>query len=142
MGASIRGHMGRFRILENGNPTKIIDITSVDISQDSSFSRTFYVGRPVAEGDQSIEGWSGSIELEVKDAYVDKFIDALINGNLNGIGVSDYAFVTTEFYSDGTSSDYLYNDCQFKMSRRQSGVNEKITKRLEFQASTRKNLNE
>ena len=134
---SIRGHKGQFKIFENGQLSNIVDITSVDVSLDSSFSRTYYIGRPVGEGDQSIEGWSGSIELEVKDASVDEFIDALLTNNLNGIGVSDYTFLTTEQYGDGTSKNYVYFDVQFKMSRRQSGLSEKMTKSLEFQASGR-----
>ena len=138
--ASIRGHMGQFKLFENGAPTKIVDVTSVDISQDSSFSRSYYVGRGEGEGDQSIEGWSGSLECEVKDSSIDDFIDALINSNLIGIGISDYTFITTENYNDGSSSSYVYYGCQFKMSRRQSGLNEKMTKRLEFQADGRKKL--
>ena len=134
---SIRGHKGQFKIFENGQLSNIVDITSVDVSLDSSFSRTYYIGRPVGEGDQSIEGWSGSIELEVKDASVDEFIDALLTNNLNGIGVSDYTFLTTEQYGDGTSKNYVYFDVQFKMSRRQSDLSEKMTKSLEFQASGR-----
>lgn len=134
---SIRGHKGQFKVFENGQLTNIVDITSVDVSQDSSFSRTFYVGRPLPEGDQTIEGWSGSIELEVKDGSVDDFIDALVTNNLNGIGVSDYTFLTTEDYADGTSKSYVYFDVQWKMSKRQAGLTEKMTKRLEFQASGR-----
>lgn len=134
---SIRGHKGSFKIFENGQPTNIVDLTSVDVSQDSSFQRTFYVGRPLPEGDQAIEGWSGSVELEVKDASVDEFIDALVTNNLNGIGVSDYTFTTTEQYGDGQSKSYVYFDVQWKMSKRQAGLSEKMTKRLEFQASGR-----
>jgi hypothetical protein len=137
MSASIRGHQGQIRIFQDGALTDIVDITSVDVTQDSTFQRTFYVGRPIAEGDQSIEGWSGSLELEVKDASVDRFIDALVNNNLNGIGVSDYTFVTIENYADGRTQSYVYFDVQWKMGRRQSGLNEKMTKRLEFQASGR-----
>lgn len=134
---SIRGHKGSFKIFENGQPVNIVDLTSVDVSQDSSFQRTFYVGRPLPEGDQAIEGWSGSVELEVKDASVDEFIDALVTNNLNGIGVSDYTFSTTESYGDGTVKSYVYFDVQWKMSKRQAGLNDKMTKRLEFQASGR-----
>ena len=134
---SIRGHKGQLKIFENGQLTNIVDITSVDIAQDSSFIRTMYVGRAIPEGDQSIEGWSGSIDLEVKDASVDEFIDALITNNLNGIGVSDYTFLTTEEYGDGTNANYVYSDVQWKMSKKQSGLSEKMTKRLEFQASSR-----
>lgn len=137
---SIRGHKGQIKIFENGTPVNIVDITSVSVSQDSSFSRTFYVGKPLPEGDQTIEGWSGSCELEVKDAAVDEFIDALITNNLNGIGVSDYSFVTIEEYGDGTRASYVYFDCQWKMSKKQSGLTEKITKTLDFQASGRQRL--
>jgi hypothetical protein len=140
MSASIRGHQGQFKIFQDGALVEIVNLTSVDVNQDSSFSRSFYVGQPVPEGDQTIEGWSGSLECEVKDSSVDEFIDALVENNLNGIGVSDYTFVTTENYPDGTTKSYVYFDCQFKMSRRQAGLNEKMTKRLEFQASGRKAL--
>jgi len=140
MAPSIRGHNGTIKLFQDGAIVGIVDITSVDIKQDSSFSRAFYVGRPVPEGDQTIEGWSGSLETEVKDAEVDKFIDALVTNNLAGIGVSDYTFVTTENYPDGRSQSYVYFDCQFKMSRKQGGLNEKIVKTLEFQASGRQAL--
>lgn len=138
---SIRGHKGFFQVFKNGTlQGNIIDITSVDVSQDSTFQRSFYVGRATPEADQSIEGWSGSIELEVKDAAVDEFIDALVTDNLNGIGVADYAFVVREEYGDGTAKSYVYTDCVWKMSRRQAGLTEKITKRLEFQSSFRQPL--
>lgn len=102
--------------------------------------RAHYVGQPEPEGDQTIEGWSGSVEADVKDAEIDKMIDALVTNNLNGIGVSDYSFVTTENYSDGTTQSYVYYDAQFKMSKKQSGLQEKMTKRVEFQCSGRKAL--
>lgn len=134
---SIRGHKGQFKIFENGQLSNIVDITSVSVALDSSFSRTFYVGRPVGEGDQSIEGWSGSVELEVKDDSVDAFIDALVTNNLNGIGVSDYTFLSAEEYGNGTVASYVYYDVQWKMSKNQSGLTEKMTKSLEFQAAGR-----
>lgn len=134
---SIRGHQGKFNIYQNGALVNILHFTSVDVNMDSSFSRAFYVGAAQGEGDQSIEGWSGSAELEVKDAEAEDFIDALINNNLNGIGVSDYSFIVTENYSDGQSRSYGYTDVQWKLSRRQSGLSEKVTKRLEFQAAGR-----
>lgn len=135
--SAIYGHMGQFKIFKNGALSDIVDITSVDVNQESSFQRTFYVGRPVGESSQSVEGWSGSCELQVKDAAVDEFIDALINENLAGVGISDYSFTTTEQYADGSSQSYVYTGCVFKMSRRNGGSNEKITKRLDFQADFR-----
>lgn len=137
MTSSIRGHQGSFKIFENGALVNILHLTSVDVNQDSTFQRSYYVGAAVPEGDQTIEGWSGSCELEVKDDEAELFIDALVNNNLNGIGVSDYTFIVNEFYPDGQGTSYVYYDVQWKLSRRQSGLNEKVTKRLEFQASGR-----
>lgn len=102
--------------------------------------RSYYVGAPEPESDQAIEGWSGDVEAEVKDANLDEFIDALITNNLNGIGVSDYTFTSTELYADGTTKSYVYYDLVMKMSRKQEGLQAKMTKRLEFQASGRKPL--
>jgi hypothetical protein len=140
MSASIRGHQGKFEIYENGQLSKIVNIKSVDVNQDSTFIKSYYVGQPIPEGDQAIEGWSGSLELEVKDSAVDDFIDALVTNNLNGIGVSDYSFIVTELYADGTQASHVYIDVQFKMGRHSAGLQEKITKKLEFQAMLRQKL--
>jgi hypothetical protein len=137
MAASIRGHQGQIKIFKSGQQTDIVHITSCDVNQDSSFSRAYYVGAQYGEGDQAIEGWSGSMELEVKGPEVDEFIDALVTNNLNGIGVEEITVVLTENYADGKSKSYVYFDMQFKMGRKQGGLNEKVTKRLEFQASGR-----
>lgn len=140
MSASIRGHQGRFEIYENGALLKIVNIKTVSVNQDSTFMRSNYVGNPVPEGDQAIEGWSGNLECEIKDAAVDDFIDGLVTNNLNGIGVSDYSFISTELYADGTERSYVYTDCQFKMSKTNGGLNEKMSKKLDFQASFRAKL--
>ena len=137
MSASIRGHLGQFKIYQDGAVTSIVNLTNVTVNQDSTFIRTNYVGQPVPEGDQAFEGWSGSCEAEVKDASIDQFIDGLVTNNLNGIGISNYTFVITELYSDGTQSSYVYSDVQWKMGRKQGGLQEKITKHLDFQASFR-----
>lgn len=140
MSASIRGHQGQIRLFKDGALLNIVDITRFEVNQDSTFSRTHYVGRPVPEGDQSIEGWSGTIDLEVKDDAVDSFIDDLVNANLNGIGVPDCTLILTENYPDGRLSSYVYFDAQFKMSKTNPGGTEKVTKRLEFQCSGRQQL--
>lgn len=140
MSASIRGHQGKFEIYENGALVKIVNIKKASVSQESTFMKSYYVGNSVPEGDQAIEGWSGSLELEVKDDAVDSFIDNLITNNLNGIGVSDYTLVLTELYADGQQSAYVYSDCQFKMSKDQAGLNEKMSKKLDFQAMFRQKL--
>lgn len=135
--ASIRGHQGQFKVFKDGAEANIINVTGVDINQDSSFNRSFYVGNTIGEGDQSIEGWSGSVDCEVSSAVIDEFIDALTTDNLNGIGVSEYTFIDTELYPDGTSKSYVYFDIQWKMSKSIRGLTDKVTKRLEFQAAGR-----
>jgi len=82
-------------------------------------------------------GWSGNIQMEVRDDTAERFIDALIANNLNGIGVSDYTLMVVENYSDGSNSAYGYSDCQFKISRDAGGLDSKITKSLDFQAAIR-----
>lgn len=138
--ASLRGHQGQIKFFQDGALQGIVNLTSFERNQDSTFMRSNYVGQPEPEGDQAIEGWSGSVDAEVKDAGIDEFIDALVTNNLNGIGVSDYTFTETELYSDGTTKTYVYYDVQFKMGKKQEGLQAKITKRLEFQASGRKAL--
>jgi len=140
MPPSIRGHQGLLKFFQDGAEVLIDTLTRVSVNQDSNFSRAFYVGNPVPEGDQSIEGWSGQLEMEVKNAIADEFMDALVTNNLNGIGVSEYTFNTTESYPDGTRKSYVYFDVQWRLSKDQSGLNEKVTKRLDFQASGRLSL--
>ncbi len=135
--ASIRGHQARFELYQNGAPVVIDTLTNVQINQDSNFSKSFYVGNPIPEGDQSIEGWSGQFDMEVKNATIEEFLDALIANNLNGIGVSDYTFIDTEFYPNGTTKSYVYFDCQFSLSKTKPGLNEKVTKTINMQAMGR-----
>lgn len=137
MSPSIRGHQALFKAYVNGSELILDTITNVSVNLDSNFSRSMYVGNPLSEGDQSIEGWSGSLDMEVKNDLVEKFIDALITNNMNGIGVADYTFITTEKYPDGSSASYVYVDVQWSLSKSQSGLSDKITKSLSFQASSR-----
>ena len=140
MAPSFRGHQGRFEVYVDGKRQVFDTITKVSVNQDSNFSRAEYVGNPIPEGDQTNNGWSGQIEMEVKDASVDEFIDNLITSNQNGIGYSQIFFIVTESYSDGTNKSYVYSDTQWKMSRDQGGLSDKVTKRLDFQASARQPL--
>lgn len=141
MGApSIRGHQNKIKFFANGKPAGIVNITSSDTNQDSSFSRSMYVGNPLPEGDQAIEGWSGSIDVEVKDDAADILIDSLINGNLAGIGVDEVTMILEENYASGQIAAYVYFDMQVKLSKRVGGLNEKTTKRLDWQASGRVRL--
>ena len=137
MPASIRGHQTQLKTFKNGVNQGIVNITRFEVSQDSSFSRSHYVGQAIPEGDQTQEGWSGTMDLEVKGYEVDDLIDALVSGNLNGIGLESVTLLDTENYGDGTVRSYVYFDVQVKMSKTQPGQTEKVTKRLDWQASGR-----
>lgn len=140
MPASIRGHQARFAVYQDGVNQSFDTITNLSLNQDSNMTKTFYVGAAIPEGDQSIEGWSGSFDMEIKNAKVDEFLDALINNNLAGIGVSQYFFIASELYPDGTVSTYLYSDCQFSLNKTVGGLNSKVTKSVNFQAMSRVKL--
>lgn len=140
MAASIRGHRGSLKVYNNGADAAIVNITKFEANQDSSFMRTFYAGNPVPEGDQTVEGWSGSMDLEVKDEEVDAVIDEIIDANQAGVGVPDMTLVLAEEYSDGRVASYVYFDVQMKMGKSSAGLNEKMTKKVDWQASGRKKL--
>ena len=138
---TLRGHQGQVKLFENsGLLAKILEITNVQVTMDSTFQRSSFVGQALTESDQSVAGWSGSFDCEVRNASIDDMIDDLITNNLNGIGVSDYTFLATENYADGTSQSYVYFDCVFKMSKTQAGLEEKMTKKIDFQCSGRQKL--
>ena len=134
---TIRGHQAMFKFFQDGSQVSVDTITDVSIDMDSTFSRSKFVGKPVPEGDQSIEGWSGSFNMEVRDSNIEEFIDALVTANLNGIGVSECMFIDTEYYSDGSSVSYVYFDAQFSIGKQTKGLDAKVTKSVKFQASGR-----
>lgn len=137
---TIRGHQTQIRILEDGNVSNIIEITKFTSKMDNTFMRSRFVGNPIPQGDQSIDGWSGNAALEVSNDTVEKFIDALVTNNLSGIGVKDYALVDTEMYDDGTSASYLYSDVQWALSKEAGSFDTKVTKSLDWQASYRQRI--
>ena len=89
---SARGHQAQFKLFKNGGDLKVVNVKSVDIQQEVTFIKSHYVGNKYPNGDQSIDGYSGTVELEVGSADIDEFIDGLVNDNLNGVGVADYSF--------------------------------------------------
>lgn len=137
MPPSIRGHQGALKLFKAGVPVGIIEITKAEINQDSNFMRSHYVGQKLPEGDQTIDGWSGNMDLEVKGPEVDDLIDAIVTNNLAGVGVEELTAVMEEHYADGTIRAYVYFDGQMKMSKTQPNQTEKVTKRLDFQFSGR-----
>ena len=140
MSASIRGNNYRLDVLMDGQEFSIDTITNVNINQDSTFLRSNFVGSPIAEGDQTHEGWSGSMDMEVKNAVAEAIIDAVVAGVLNGVGAPQVSIVETETYNDGTTISYMYGDVQMKLSKTSPGQNAKITKRLDLQMGYRKQV--
>lgn len=137
---TIRGHQSMFKFFQDGSQVSIDTITDVSIDMDSTFMRSKFVGKPIAEGDQSIEGWSGSFNMEVRDSKIEDFIDALVTANLNGIGVTECMFIDTENYADGSSVSYVYYDAQFSIGKQTKGFDAKVTKAIKFQASGREKI--
>ena len=137
---TIRGHRAYVRFYLNGEERRIDTVTRFSVSEDSSFSRQYFVGSAIPQGDQSIDGWSGSFDAQVSNDVVDAMIDAILQPNQAGIAIPDITIVATEQYTDGTTSSYVYYDLQFRMSKDQGGLQEKVTKRLDFQASGRVRL--
>lgn len=135
--ASIRGHQTRLDLTQDGAPVPIDTITNFSLNQDANFSKSFYVGAAIPEGDTSYEGFSGTFDMEVKNKTIEEYFDAMIANNLAGIGVSDYVLLDTEFFPDGSSTTYAYYDGQFSMSKTAGGSNEKVTKSISFQFSGR-----
>ena len=137
---TIRGHQAFVRMYIDGQQRTIDTITRFSVSEDSSFSRQYFVGTPFAQGDQSIDGWSGNFETQVSGDQVDALVDALITPNQAGVSIPDPSIVATEQYTDGTTATYVYFDVQFRMSKDQGGLQEKVMKRLDWQASGRVRL--
>lgn len=135
--ATIRGHQAGIKFFENGTPVGIVDITRFEVSQEASFQRSKYIGNPIPEGDVSYSGFSGSADLEIRDPKSEEFIDAMINNNLAGVGVSDYSLTVQEFYPNGQTRTWAYFDVQWKMSASYGSLEDKVTKRLEWQAAGR-----
>lgn len=135
--SSIRGHQGSIKVFKQGKDRGIINVTSFEANQDSTFIRSNYVGQALPVGDQTEEGWSGTIDTEVTGTEVDDLIDEVITENLNGIGREDITMILGENYPNGQIRNYVYFDVQLKMSKRNGPQTEKVTKRLDFQASGR-----
>lgn len=137
---SIRGHQGEIKLFENGALVDVVAITDFEVQEDKSFTRSHYVGKNVPEGDTVINGWTGSFSTEIKNDVLEAFIDRLNTANLNGIGYADYTLLSTEFYPDGKTASYVWFGNQFKLSKSQKGLNEKMTRKIEFQSDGRTRL--
>ncbi len=134
---TIRGHQAQIKFFRNGGDVEIVDVTRFEVNQESNFMKSKYVGNPIPEGDVAYSGFAGTADLEVRDSSVDELIDALVEQNLGGVGVDDVSLSVSEFYPDGQVKTWAYYDVQFRLSATYPNLEEKVTKRLEFQAAGR-----
>lgn len=134
---TIRGHQAVIKFFKNGDDVEIVDITKFEVTQDASFSRSKYIGNPIPEGDVAYMGFTGTADLEVRDSGMEELIDAMVQDNLGGVGVADYSLTVQEFYPDGSNKSWAYFDVQWKMGASYGSLEEKVTKRLEWQAGGR-----
>lgn len=134
---TIRGHQAQIKFYKDGNLQDVVDITRFEANQDASFIRSKYVGNPIPEGDVAYQGFTGSADLEVRDSRAEDIIDALIEQNLGGVGVSDHSISVQEFFDDGSSKSWVYFDVQWRLSASYPNLEEKVTKRMEWQAAGR-----
>lgn len=138
--STIRGHQSEVRLLKDGQLVNILHMTKFSAKMDNTMMRSRFVGQSVPMGDQSIDGWSGNAAFEVADDQIEQFIDALVTGNLAGVGVSDYSLIDTEYYADGSSASYLYTDIQWAYSKEVGSFDTKTTKSMDWQASFRQRI--
>ena len=137
---TIRGHQTALKVIKDGKQVTIDTITDFSVDMDSTFMRSKFVGRAVPEGDQAIEGWSGSMNMEVRNSEVEEIIDALVTANLNGIGITEFILLDTENYADGSSVTYAYMDVQLGYGKQAKGLDAKVTKSVKFQSSFRQKI--
>lgn len=134
---TIRGHQAQVKFFLDGNDLEVVDLSRFEVTQDSSFIRSKFIGNPIPEGDVVYQGFTGSADAEVRDSKMEDLIDLLVQQNLQGTGVQDTSLVVQEFYDDGQSKSWVYYDVQWRLSGSYPSLDEKVTKRLEFQAAGR-----
>lgn len=134
---TIRGHQAQIKFFKDGNIVGIVDLTRFEANQDANFMRSKFIGNPIPQGDVAYQGFTGSADLEVRDSIAEELIDALIEQNLGGVGVSDHSISVQEFYDDGSTKSWVYFDVQYRLTASYPNLEEKVTKRLEWQASGR-----
>jgi uncharacterized protein YkvS len=139
-GKAIQGRDTQIRLFKNGSLTEIVEINNFNMKQDADFKRSEYLGYTDTIGDISHKGWSGDFECEVTNSKIDDLIDALIEENLNRLDIDEITIMDVENYRDGTKSGWLYYGIQLKYSKAASNRDEKVKKKIEWQADRRKKV--
>lgn len=141
MSASIRGDKSHVRIIRNGQPELIYSITGMDVTENSQTIQSYYAGQTQSETDVLMMGFSGSIQVEVKNDGIDVLIDAVRAARNSGSAVPQVTITVYEEYPDGaldgsTGKGFLYTDVQLTLGgSRLGGATEKLTKSLNFTCS-------
>ena len=139
-GKAIQGRDTQIRLFRNGNLVDIVEINSFNVKQDADFKRSEYVGNSDTEGDVTHKGWSGDFECEVKNSRIDDLIDALIQQNLGRLDIDDMTLQDSENYRDGSRSVYVYYGVQVKYSKSVGSRDDKVKKKIEWQADKRRKV--
>lgn len=137
---TIQGRDTQIRLFRNGALIDIVEITQFESKEDADFKRSEYLGNTGTVGDTTFKGWSGSMEAETKNATIDDLIDALIEENLGRLNVDDITIQDTENYRDGTKAAWVYYGIQLKYSKNAANRDDKVKKKIEWQADSRKRI--
>lgn len=140
MAASIRGEKGLVRILKNGEIVSWFELTGFDCQEDSQTTESYYIGRKKPETDKFQMGWSGTLTGEVKNAEIDLLVQEINDALNSGVQPPQISIVLVEQYPDTqSSSTHVFTDVQIVYAnRRQSGVQEKISKTINFRAADKR----
>jgi hypothetical protein len=87
------------------------------------------------------EGWEGSLDLERGSSVLDDFIASLENVYYTGGAINGSTIVESIGNPDGTTSQYRYEGCAFKLS--EAGKWEKgaaVKQKLDFVCSFRRKI--
>jgi len=137
---AIQGKDTQIRLFRNGTLVNVVEVSNFNVKQDADFTRSSYLGNVPSIGDVNHKGWSGDFEVEVVNAAIDDLIDALITENLSRIDYEEIVIHDQENYRDGTKAAWVYYGIQMRYSKTASGRDEKVKKKIEFQADERRKI--
>ena len=149
MPAAIRGNNVKVRIIVDGQPLDLDEVTSFEASSNSEIREDNYVGRPDPEIDVLEKGWSGSLSFLVKNQAVDTLLASIIQRRRSRQSARRVHIVVIEDYGPVSENDVavdgvesfakIYIDCQLTYSNmRTGGVDEKVTKAINFTSASMK----
>lgn len=101
-------------IIAGGVPLRVRGITSFKSHQDTTKVKVKSINGNV-ENLRFFEGWSGTFDVERKDAVVDQYFNQLEADYFQGIGEGEATITMTIVESNGTTSRFIYRRCKFSL---------------------------